>query len=88
MTCFDDTTASLLAWATIRLGVRGRYRAPNLQGLRSWLADGVDFQSVPADEAERAGYSSWRLDAARTAQEQTQDRGPNAMPKMKMANWI
>ena len=26
--------------------------------------DGVDFQSVPTDEAEGAGYGFWRLDAA------------------------
>lgn len=26
--------------------------------------DGVDFQSVPTDEAERAGDGFWRLDAA------------------------
>ena len=40
--------------------------------------DCVDFQSVPADEAQRAGHGFWGLDAARTAQEQTQARGPNA----------
>ena len=26
--------------------------------------DGVDFQSVPTDEAEGAGYGFWRLEAA------------------------
>lgn len=40
--------------------------------------DCVDFQSVPTDEAQGAGYGFWRLDAARAAQEQTQARGPNA----------
>src|SRR6266478_6384140 len=40
--------------------------------------DCVDFQSVPADEAQGAGYGFWRLDAAQAAQEQTQARGPNA----------
>ena len=40
--------------------------------------DCVDFQSVPTDEAQGAGYGFRRLDAARAAQEQTQARGPNA----------
>ena len=40
--------------------------------------DCVDFQSVPTDEAQGAGYGFWRLEAARAAQEQTQARGPNA----------
>ena len=40
--------------------------------------DRVDFQGVPADEAQGAGYSFWRLDAARAAQKQAQACGPNA----------
>ena len=43
--------------------------------------DGVDFQSVPTDEAQDAGYGFWRLDAARAAQEQTQASGQNADAK-------
>ena len=31
--------------------------------------DGVDFQSVPTDEAQGAGYGFWRLDAALAALE-------------------
>src|SRR6267142_3498100 len=40
--------------------------------------DCVDFQSVPTDEAQGAGYGFRRSDAARAAQELTQARGPNA----------
>ena len=40
--------------------------------------DCVDFQSVPTDEAQGAGYGFWRLDATRAAQEQTQACGPKA----------
>src|SRR5208337_2777920 len=40
--------------------------------------DCVDFQSVPADEAQGGGYGFWRLDAARAAQEQTQVCRPKA----------
>jgi hypothetical protein len=43
--------------------------------------DCVDFQSVPTDEAQGAGYNFWRLDAARAAQEQTQASGQNADAK-------
>ena len=51
--------------------------------------DRVDFQGVPADEAQGAGYTFWRLDAARAAQEQTQACGTTPMPTMKTAaNWI
>src|SRR5450631_4167460 len=59
------------ALATIRSRLRGRYRAPTLQGVRSRLAGWRRF-------SECAGYGFWRLDAARAAQEQTQGRGPNA----------
>src|SRR5258705_1593183 len=38
----------------------------------------VDFQSVPTDEAQGAGYGFWRLDAARAPQEQRQARRPKA----------
>ena len=31
--------------------------------------DSVNFQGVPADKAQQAGYGLWWLDAARTAQE-------------------
>ena len=40
--------------------------------------DGVNFQRVPADEAQGAGDGLWRLDAARAAQEQTQAGGQDA----------
>jgi len=33
--------------------------------------DGVNLQSVPADEAQRTRYLSWRLNACRTTQEKT-----------------
>jgi hypothetical protein len=44
---------------------------------RAGKLDCVDFQSVPTDEAQDAGYGFWRLDAARAAQEQTQASGQN-----------
>jgi hypothetical protein len=37
--------------------------------------DGIDFQGVPADETQEAGYGFRRLDAARAALEQTQADG-------------
>ena len=33
--------------------------------------DGVNLQSVPADEAQRTGYKFGRLNARRTAQKKT-----------------
>ena len=35
----------------------------------------VNFQSVPADEAQNVDYGIWRLDATRSTQEQIQAKG-------------
>jgi hypothetical protein len=40
--------------------------------------DGVNLQSVPADEAQHTGYYFWRLHAGRTAPEKAESQGQNA----------
>ena len=45
--------------------------------------DSVYFQSVPTDEAKRASYFLWRLDAALATLEQTQADGQNAEAQNK-----
>ena len=39
--------------------------------------NGIDFQGVPADKTQEAGYDFWRLDGAWAALEQTQTNGQN-----------
>ena len=46
------------------LGSGGEIGHQLYKEFRSGKLDGVDFQSVPTDEAEGAGYGFWRLDAA------------------------
>ena len=40
--------------------------------------DGVNFQSMPADESHDAGYGLWGLYAARAAHKKTQANGQEA----------
>ena len=44
---------------------------------RAGKLDGIDFQSVPTDETQEAGYGFRRLDAAWAALEQTKADGQN-----------
>jgi hypothetical protein len=69
------------SWRRSGLGSGGEIGHQLYKEFGARKLDGVDFQSVPTDEAQDAGYGFWRLDAARAAQEQTQASGQNADAK-------
>jgi len=80
--------SSARAFATIDLGSGCEIGQQLYKEFGAGKLDRVDFQSVPTDEAQDAGYGFWRLDAARAAQEQTQASGQTPTPRMKAAKWI
>ena len=52
------------SWRRSGLGSGGEIGHQLYKEFGAGKLDGVDFQSVPTDEAEGAGYGFWRLDAA------------------------
>lgn len=61
-----------LAKAEYGLGSGGEIGDQLYDQLGAGKLDSINFQSVPADEAQDAGYRFWGLDAARATPEQTQ----------------
>jgi hypothetical protein len=77
----NGARARLESLGGTNLGSAGKIRHQLYNEFRAGKLNGVNFQGVPANEAQDPGHGFRRLDAARCAMEPTQAKGQNSDAK-------